>query len=996
MKINKLTLALSSLLSISQFASANSEQSYFQSLQNTTTNQIEERLHNLRQQAINNENIINENGKRYIVVNNTKYPLTHDNYIKFDIPSPFLDETAFRNVFDFIDNDWELSWYEGGVVIVNKHFGNYDYGNGCLIEYYPRGVIGNNGIQHVVTESASCAVNSFDTQLQHLSKGQIFNAESLGLDSLAISAIERFQDKLYITQDTSPGFISVVDINTFKVLTRIEGIETAKGFQAYQRINDISIHDGLLYVSSLSSNRVDIFDINNDHQQVLSLGSGTGSWSGSNGLVHAQAVIANHDYVFVADAMSRISVYRQQDLTTDNPQFAKRHGFLAFEGKYTHRKVQMHIIDQYLMVSTADRNYFIYDLAKLEQAIEQGIDLEPEKRVDNKVQKIDIADNVMTVTFNNRIEWHKTDEFVKNGFELLTPIKTLTSLNGKAVSTLKDVHFSNDELITATDNHITLNQVLTPQVEFTADTQLPTSTIEFDALMPASVTQVLTNDEAHEVLVNRELRSVNINSLVKTELFDDHTVKITNYAAKELRDISPELKLNGVNKWFSLGTIDRLPAYAQITLPLSAFAPDFRFNSANRDGVFDLSELFNSNVELKGLFEHRFSSQSDTFAQTLARLKPTWEIRFAANSTGKWRAMNGLYAREWLIIMTNFAHLVSSDEFKHVWFNFKDIMGYDMHGTAGAVSEPNGYFTANDYDHYYHSMLARDYVNVGITAMGGGLGGQGITGVDTWMFYTHYYGQWGIIAHEFGHGFDGKKTYHHNTSFANGGNGWQPLMTMLANYHIRKGDMPYMDEDINGFYKPENSQYHYVGVAQNKRKHRSADHMYLLDDYFMTFSSMPQGWFSHTPKMVLDSLNNQERMMLATLNVNGNAEYACRFIFNDGEKEAQLHGYVEALGKDVYQCVMGNDISYQLPNGEKVNVQSSINQFDWLSLYTPTLKGEQVKTTAEQALCTINASGFYGIGFVNNNNQCVQQPEVYWSNGNRWVFSSKWSDYKYR
>ncbi|PQJ36633.1 hypothetical protein BTN98_19875, partial [Photobacterium aquimaris] len=67
-----------------------------------------------------------------------------------------------------------------------------------------------------------------------------------------------------------------------------------------------------------------------------------------------------------------------------------------------------------------------------------------------------------------------------------------------------------------------------------------------------------------------------------------------------------------------------------------------------------------------------------------------------------------------------------------------------------------------------------------------------------------------------------------------------------------------------------------------------------------------------------------------------------------------------------------------------------------LSLYTPTLKGEQVKTTAEQALCTINASGFYGVGFVNNNNQCVQQPEVYWSNGNRWVFSSKWSDYKYR
>lgn len=996
MKFKLLPAVIASLLSANAYALNNdAEQSYFKATSEEMHQNIVNKIEDLRRYASDDKNVIVENGRRQIVINDKKFYITDDNYIFFDLPKTFLDESDFRHVFDFINNDWELSWYHGGMVAVNKVFGNYDYGNGCLMEYYPEGTVDTNGPTHVLLETMSCNVNDFETTQQYFSNGTFITAEQLGVDALAITAIERYQDTLFITQDTNPAFITIFDMATQTVTGRIEGIESSRGFQAYNRINELAIHNNLLYVSSLSSNRVDIFDLDNNNELVVSLGSGTGSWSGANGLVHAQSSAATDDFVFVTDAQSRISVYRQQDLTPENPDFAKRAGFLAYEGKYTHRKVQMHTIGDHLIVATADRGYFVYDMTKVDQALADGVDLSAEKVVSLNLQKVDLDNDTLIVSFRDRIEWHDANAFVANDFVLGEPLRTVRAINGQAVSALNDLHFANNELITANSERIAINHLLNNDITFIADASVAQQTIQFDQLMPTSVTHILGNDEPHHVLMNRELRSVNINSLVQTKLLDNNTVQITNYAAQELRDITSELKLNGINKWFKLGKLDRIPAYAQITLPLSAFSTNHQFNSANNDGVFDLAELFTADLEVKDLFEHRFSSETDEFAQRLSRLKPTWEIRFAGTADHKWRDMNGLYAREWLIMMTNFAHMVSSDEFKHVWFNFEEIMGYNMHSYAGQVNEPGGYFTAEDYEHYYSSMLSRPYVNVGITAMGGGLGSAGITGVDTWLFYSHYYGQWGIIAHEFGHGFDGK-SYGHGTSFANGGNGWQPLMTMMANYHIRKGDLPYMDDNLNGFYKAENAAYQHAGISQGKRKHRSESHMYPLDDYFMTFSDMPQGWFQHESRFAPENLNNQERMMLAKMPIHGDDPYLCRFDYTTERGTTKLHGYVEQMGEQQYRCTGGDDISYRLPSGEKVAFASAQGEFEWLSLYSPERKGEQITTLDGQTLCAINKTDFYGVGFVNSGNQCVQQSEVYWSNGNQWKFSSGWIDYKFR
>lgn len=998
MKLKTLPLLISALFATSplhaETSSNNPEQQYFKTTYESIYTQINNKLEEIRTLASDEKNIIQENGKRYISVNGLQYEVNAKNYPIIPLRH-WSDESYMRNLFDFISNDWELTMFQGGMVAVNKLFGNYDYDNGCLIEYFPKGTLTNNGLEHLVIETSSCSVNNFDSEQSILERVKKIKPEQVNLTEFSSSAVEIYKDKIYVSQDTNVGYINVFDANTLELTGTIQGAIQNGTISPYKRITEISKNNNLLYVSSLSSNRVDIFDMDNNDEYVMSLGNG--SWSGQADLVlvHAQAVAANNEYVVVKDITDKISIYLQDDVKSENSFKLKKHAYLQFENQNIYASNQMHIIDNYLIVNTSNKNYYVYDLKKVAASVASGERLQPEKVVANKISKIDLNKNTFAVHTNNKISYYDAKAFIANDFIFEKELNSIAGLD-KANTNFRDLKQTDDKLVTLNKSDISVYNILSNKVKFLKDQKETVSHIQFDSLMPTSISYILGNDESFETLTNPELRSVNINSLVKTEFLENNTVKITNYAAKELKDINIELKVNGINKWFTLTNIDKIPAYAQISISLDQLTNNGRLNSVNNDGVFELHELFNSNADLNALLSYRFNSTTDEFAQTLSRLKPSWRVTFAKNNDAKWVKMNPVYAREWLVIMTNLAYMVSQDEFKHVWFNFEKIYGYNMNGPAGTVNKPDGYFTPEDYQYYYNGLMLRDYVNLGVTIIGGGLGSNYITGVDTWMFYTHYYGSWGIIAHEFGHGFDGKKTYHHETSFANGSNGWHPLITELANYHIRKGDLPYMDDNITATHKAENAKYLAVGVDHKMRKHRSNLSMNRLDEYFMTFSNMPQGWFKHTPEFTPDALNNQERMMLSTLNINSKAEYVCRFNFTDDTQQTTLHGYVEQLDDNQFRCTGGKDISYRKSNGVKVNFQSPINQFEWLSSYNEKNKKESITTYNGKPLCSLDTANFYGVGFVNEKNQCVQQPEVYWSNGVRWVFSSSWIDYRTR
>lgn len=97
----------------------------------------------------------------------------------------------------------------------------------------------------------------------------------------------------------------------------------------------------------------------------------------------------------------------------------------------------------------------------------------------------------------------------------------------------------------------------------------------------------------------------------------------------------------------------------------------------------------------------------------------------------------------------------------------------------------------------YKEILNRDRINLGVTNMGGGLGGGEVLGVDTWLFYGHYrLSGFRIIAHEFGHHWGG-----HSSAWAMSGHGFEAMVDWLNFYFQRQpGSLPYMDPNVNAFH----------------------------------------------------------------------------------------------------------------------------------------------------------------------------------------------------
>lgn len=988
-------LPLSLAISSEMNRTLSAEQQYFTQEYQFKYNQINDRLRELQTYAENPDNVIIINDERFIELSGIKYKLNNKNNPEIPLRA-WDDASAIQTLFPFFTDDWELSQYSDGAVFVNKYFGNYNYGNGCLLEYYPDGSIQNGQITDVIIETSSCSVNSFDTNVRYFGNPIRLTPLDLNQDRFSATAVERYRDRLYVTRSVQNqnNYIDVYNIKTNEIIDRIEGSTTSSGqTYKYHRLNELYIEDNYLFVVSWESNRVDVLDLDNNHQHIMQIGidSSTGT-----GLFRPQSVVGNNNYLFISDAKDKIAVIEKTQVTPENSNHMDRFASLAFgSGQYSHRLVQMHILNDYLLVNTSNNNYAIYDTRK----IQPGITLQPEKVVAIAPNKIDRSGEHLIININGRLEWHKISTFIANNFEFIEPEGNIKSLNGDEINNYQDIHFDNNELITITANNININSyIVNSNITFTADQSIEVTPVQFNQLMPSAIQKIYTNNDTLDILTNAELRSVRINKLINTKFIDNSTVEITNYNAKTVTNIDIFAKLNGIDKWFILGNIDTLPPFTRITLPLSAFGEVGRYNSSNNDGVFDLSTIMSRDDNFTDLLQTSFNSKTDKFVQKIKKIKPRWNIRTTGASTGNWLPMSPLHAREYLIMMTNFAYMASSEEYKLFWFNFSEMYGdgTEFYGNAGPVEGPNGFFTPNDYDHYYDAMLNRDYLSLGVVQNVGGLGSPSITGISENNFYLHYYGYYGILAHEFGHGFDGKHLYNDGTAFAASWFGFQPMMTDLGMYLIRKGDMPYLDvdEDLNGFYKDENAQYRHFPVTA-KRAHRPDSNSNKFDKWFMASSTMPQGWFANTDSFKYEQLNNHEKASIAKLNKDGLQLPICRFTQEIEGYPKTLYGYVNEITPDTYECTLGSEISYRLSDGTHFTPVSALNQFDWLSLHSPNSSGQLVESDQGLPLCTINSSGFYGVGFKINS-ACQQIPEIYWSNGNRWFFSSGHSTYQYR
>ncbi|MGL4710700.1 MAG: hypothetical protein ACRCWH_21110, partial [Aeromonas veronii] len=188
--------------------------------------------------------------------------------------------------------------------------------------------------------------------------------------------------------------------------------------------------------------------------------------------------------------------------------------------------------------------------------------------------------------------------------------------------------------------------------------------------------------------------------------------------------------------------------------------------------------------------------------------------------------------------------------------------------------------------------------------------------------------------------------------------------------------------------------YRYNSVSQGARKHRADSHMYYTDHYFMQFSTMPQGWVANGTEFTaqqLSGLNNQERLLMKQQPKLQEKRSVCRFTQPDGEF---YYGYVEPAGAG-YRCEAGEFVQYHQPDGSFIPLNSAVDQFDWLSLHQPGRLNQPVLHQNGRPLCYVNQNAAYGIGYINEANQCTQLVNVYHTNGRHWTFSSNWTQINY-
>ncbi|GGI77830.1 hypothetical protein GCM10007978_14380 [Shewanella hanedai] len=841
----KLSLLASSLIlaasafSTPAFATNNSVN--LANTMNTIHQKIDDRIAELREYASDESNVIIQDQTRYIKVNNSQYELTQDNYIMFDLPSSYTDGTAFRNVFDFIDDDWEISWYGFGMVLVNKIYGNYNYGNGCLIEYGPRGdVYTPTGSKHLVIETASCGVEEGETltEKSFLGEGRKLDYSTFGYesaDNFSPESVAINRDKVYVGNvHSSFSKIERFDLKTQQALPAITGFTLNGIDETYRVVSDVTEHNGRLYVASLSSNRVDIYDTTNNDNIVMSLG--TGSWSGNTfdkTLTHPHSVAANNDYIFVADVSGKISVYAQSDVKQANHKNTKKHAFLSLpESNSIYRNLKMEVVGNELIASFDSSATYVFDIAN----IEAGQHLIEPKQTYAKTHRRNVYESargdVFTGSTSGNVELFPAGTLVFTDSGVATPSTQQYSayfdINTNTEATSKvafDLAVENDILAMLQDRTVLLADIETLRIHQSNNTVSYTNDIDLTG-SDVSHTPLLFNGESWESLTtNHEVR---INRLLSGKQTLD-ALEITSYVAQPTHDLTVEARFNNDGAWVQLGSITQLDAFSSFklgqTLQDNLYYPTANgLQSVAIKGLTDLSYLPANIIDI------RLTSKTDELVKKITDLKPKWRLRFGTFNTGNWAKITPAYAREWMIIIANFAYMIDSPEFEHLWFNYRDSIGQgnnEFFGNAGPIDGSGGNFTAEDYKRVYDEFMNRDLINLGISTIGGGLGGGTTLGIDTWNYYSHYYNSgMGVVGHEFGHHWGS-----HDSSFSNSSRGLQLMTQDLHQMMIRCQSLPYLDDEINAFYKTPREEM-YNGVDHRFRTPRPADNVNLVEGYF--------------------------------------------------------------------------------------------------------------------------------------------------------------------
>lgn len=639
-------------------------------------------------------------------------------------------------------------------------------------------------------------------------------------------------DVLYIANSQAESNILRYDLKQKRALSAIDPMKISGLAKKWDSLNDLEIHAGRLYVANYGSNRIDVLDISSEQPNFI-MALGTGVWWGdalNYALVHSNAVTADDRYVYVPDIEGRINVWRQSDVTAQNHLKARKFARLSLPGCARNCNARMQVMGNYLYTSLPNGTTYVHDINQIQ---ENGNNIAPiltETNLSAVMHRHN--DGLVYVSRNDgTVESYREKSF---NLESTLPSKSVDTfrdyiLKGQTqnsrLAKASDLYIYGQNLLHMANQKIHILPMLTLQQNKSTQLSPPVILTESKA---RERSRVLQDGESWETLTNSSQRHVYMNQILSATLNGNH-LHVQSYSAVPVRDLQIRAKIKNSEDWVILAKLDQLTPFSKANFNLK-LTDQSRFPLLDGTGSVQLAGLSQTTQNPSNIFDLKISSETDEHVKKLNQIKAKWKIYFGTyDEPNKWCRITPVYAREWVMMMTNLAYMLSTPEFETLWFNHKTVMGHDFFGNAGQIEGPNGFYQPEDYVRVYREILNRNEINLGITNMGGGLGGGAVLGVDTWLFYGHYrLSGYRIIAHEFGHHWGG-----HNSAWAMSNYGFEPMVDWLNFYFQRRpGSIPYMDPNVNAFHLTPDSAL-CQGVNQNMVKGVASTAPWnKVDEYF--------------------------------------------------------------------------------------------------------------------------------------------------------------------
>ena len=665
-----------------------------------------------------------------------------------------------------------------------------------------------------------------------LDVGSELTAGNFGLKTWNPTAMVVNGDVLYIANSQAESNILRYDLKQKRALSAIDPTKISGLAKKWDSLNDLEIQAGRLYVANYGSNRIDVLDINSEQPNFI-MALGTGVWWGdalNYALVHSNAVTADDRYVYVPDIEGRINVWRQSDVTAQNHLKARKFARLSLPGCARNCNARMEVMGDYLYTSLPDGMTYVHDINQIQ---ENGNNITPiltETNLSAVMHRHN--DGLVYVSRNDgTVKSYREKSF---NLESILPNKSVDTfrdyiLKGQNQSSrlakASDLYIYGQNLLHMANQKIHILPMLTLQQN--KSTQLNQAMILTES-QARERSRVLQDGESWETLTNSSQRHVYMDKILSATL-NGNRLHLQSYSAVPVRDLQIRAKIKNSEDWVILAKLDQLTPFSNASFDLK-LTDQSRFPLLDGTGSIQLAGLSQTTQNPSNIFDLKISSETDEHVKKLNQIKAKWKIYFGTyDEPNKWCRITPVYAREWVMMMTNLAYMLSTPEFETLWFNHKAVMGHDFFGNDGQVEGPNGFFQPEDYVRIYREILNRNEINLGITNMGGGLGGGAVLGVDTWLFYGHYtLSGYRIIAHEFGHHWGG-----HNSAWAMSNYGFEAMVDWLNFYFQRRpGSIPYMDPNVNAFHLTPDSAL-CQGVNQNMVKGVASTAPWnKVDEYF--------------------------------------------------------------------------------------------------------------------------------------------------------------------